>query len=329
MNVLITGGTGFIGSRLASCCLERGDRVRVLGQKNTSAEASNADRISRQGAQVALGSVVDNPDLPGLFRDVDVVFHLAATQHEMNVPDQRFRDVNVTGTKNVLDAAVAAGVRRFVHGSTIGVYGVPSTRLDEDTPCVPDNIYGETKLEGERVALSYRDRIAVVVVRIPEIYGPGDRRLIKLFRPISRGKFIVIGRGDNLHHLLYVDDLVDGLLQVAEHDGACNQLFLFAGKEPVTTNQMVRTIAEQLGVRPPRLRAPLLPFLLLATLMEVGLRPLGIQPPLHRRRLDFFRKSFVLSADRARRAFGFEPRTGFAEGARRTAEYYRENGFLS
>jgi nucleoside-diphosphate-sugar epimerase len=329
MNVLITGGTGFIGSRLALRCLERGDGVRVLGQQNTPAEGSNRELIAKRGAVVSLGSVTDNPDLPGLFRDVDVVFHLAATQHEMNVPDQRFWDVNVTGTQNVLDAAVAAGVSRVIHGSTIGVYGVPTTVIDEDTPCEPDNIYGVTKLEGEKLALSYRDRITVVVVRIPEVYGPGDRRLIKLFRPISKNKFFIIGRGDNLHHLIFIDDLIDGFLQAAEHDGAANRLFLLAGREPVSTKEMVATIAEQFGVKPPRMHAPMLPFLVLATLMETGLRPLGIQPPLHRRRLDFFRKSFSLSAENAHQAFGFDPRTDFAEGARQTAEYYRENGDLS
>lgn len=328
MKVLITGGTGFIGSRLALRCLKRGDDVRVLGQENTQAENSNRALIEKRGAEISVGSVSDNPDLPGLFQGVNVVFHLAATQHEMNVPDQRFWDVNVTGTKNVLEASVAAGVSRVVHGSTIGVYGVPTTVIDEETPCRPDNIYGVTKLEGEKLALSYRDRLAVVVIRIPEVYGPGDRRLVKLFKPINKGAFFVIGRGDNVHHLIFIDDLTDAFLQAAEHDGAVNKLFLLAGKVPVTTEQMVTTIAEQLGAKLPRFRAPMLPFLALATLMELGLRPLGIQPPLHRRRLDFFRKSFILSADRARKAFGFDPKTDFAEGARQTAAYYKEEGLL-
>jgi len=329
VNVLITGGTGFIGSRLALRCLDRGDAVRVLGQENTPAETSNRELIETRGASISVGSVTSNPALPDLFHGVDCVFHLAATQHEMNVPDQRFWDVNVTGTKNVFEASVAAGVSRVIHGSTIGVYGVPTATIDEQTPCHPDNIYGVTKLEGEKLALSYQDRITVVVIRIPEVYGPGDRRLVKLFKPISKNTFFVIGNGDNLHHLIFIDDLIDGFLLAAEHDGAANQLFLLAGKDPVTTDQMAATIADQLGTKGPRFRAPMLPFLVLATMLERGLRPLGIQPPLHRRRLDFFRKSFTLSADRARAAFGFDPKTDFAEGARRTAEYYKEQGFLS
>lgn len=328
MQFLITGGTGFIGSRLALRCRERGDEVRVLGQVNTEAEASNLELIEGAGAEVVLGSVVDNPRLESLFEGVDVVVHLAATQHEMNVPDQTFYDVNVGGTRNVLEASAAAGVSRVIHGSTIGVYGVPEGVLDEETPCRPDNIYGVTKLEGERLALGYGDRVPVVAIRIPEVYGPGDRRLIKLFKPIRRRRFFVIGRGDNVHHVIYIDDLIDGFLAAAEHEAAANRLFLLAGREPVTTAEMVATIARQFDWEPPRVHAPMWPFLLAATVLELGLRPLGIQPPLHRRRLDFFRKSFTLSSDRARAAFGFDPQVDFAEGVRRTADYYEKMGFL-
>jgi len=328
MNVLITGGTGFIGSRLALRCLERGHGVLVLGQENTPAETANRKLIEDKGARIVLGSVADNPELARLFLGIDVVFHLAAIQHEMNVPDQRFWDVNVTGTKNVLEASLAAGVSCVVHGSTIGVYGSPATLIDENTPTRPENIYGVTKLEGEQVALSYAARLSVVVIRIPEVYGPGDRRLVKLFKPISRNAFLIIGRGENVHHLIFIDDLVDGFLQACQHPNAAGKLFLLAGKQPVTTNEMAATIAEQLGTRKPRFRAPMFPFLIAATVLETTLRPLGIQPPLHRRRLDFFRKSFTLSAELAKRTFGFDPQVDFAQGAKRTAEFYREMGYL-
>lgn len=326
---LITGGTGFIGSRLAFRCLAEGHEVRVLGQENTPAEAENRRELEARGARMILGSVTEPGDVESAVDGVDTVFHLAATQHEMNVPDQRFREVNVEGTRNVLEAAARAGARAFVHGSTIGVYGDPTGVLDEETPPAPDNIYGETKLDGERVALSYADRLPVVVIRIPEVYGPGDRRLLKLFRAIEKRAFFLIGSGDNLHHLIYVEDLVDGLLAAAASPEASGEVVLLAGKEAVTTREMAEAIARVLGVTSRRLKLPLGPFALLATVLELTFRPLGLQPPLHRRRLDFFRKSFTLSAEKARRVLGFESRTGFEEGARRTAEWYRESGLLS
>lgn len=328
MQVLITGGTGFIGSRLALRCLERGDAVRVLGQENTPAEAANRRLIEARGAVVMLGSVTEPDKLAALVQGVDLVFHLAAAQHEANVPDQHFRDVNVDGTRNLLDACVAAGVKRFVHGSTIGVYGALAGAIDEDSPLHPDNIYGITKLEGEQLVLSYRARIPVVVVRISETYGPGDRRLLKLFRAIGKGMFFLIGSGRNLHHVIYVDDLIDGMLAAAATQTGVGEVFVLAGKEAVTTRDMVQAIADELGKKILPLRAPLFPFLLLAWLMETVLRPLGIQPPLHRRRMDFFKKSFVFAQDKSARLLQFAPKTGFRAGVAATARWYKEMSYL-
>jgi dihydroflavonol-4-reductase len=328
LNVLITGGTGFIGSRLGLRCLADGHSVRVLGQENTPAESFNRKIVEDRGGKVILESVTNMHGLSELFQGVDVVFHLAAVQHEMNVPDQKFWDVNVTGTKNILEASIRAGVKRFVHGSTIGVYGKTEGVIDEQTPCMPDNIYGVTKFEGEKLVLSYCDRIPVVVIRIPEVYGPGDRRLLKLFKAIRRNAFVVIGPGENLHHLIYIDDLVEGLLQSAVHPAVAGRLFLLAGIEPVTTNQMVAAISHHLGASPPRFHAPMFPFLFAAIVLEKTLRPLGVQPPLHRRRLDFFRKSFTLSTQLAKQAFGFSPKEDFLQGALKTANWYEEMGYL-
>jgi nucleoside-diphosphate-sugar epimerase len=328
MRFLISGGTGFIGSRLALRCLADGHAVRVLGQENNPAEVENGRTIAGKGAEVVLGSVTDWALVSELVQGVDMVFHLAATQHEMNVPDQRFHDVNVGGTRNLLEASAKAGVHRFVHGSTIGVYGSASGVIDESTPCQPDNIYGKTKLEGELLTRSYLERLPVVVVRIPEVYGPGDRRLLKLFRSVDRGAFFMIGRGNNLHHPIYVEDLIGGLLASAEVPEAVGETMLLAGKEPISTNEMVAAVARALGKTPPRFRAPMFPFAVTAAMMELTLRQLGIQPPLHRRRLDFFRKSFTLSSHKANKLLGFSPKVTFEEGARNTAEWYRKMGYL-
>jgi nucleoside-diphosphate-sugar epimerase len=328
VRILITGGTGFIGSRLALRYLADGKSVRVLALENNPVEAANAQRLREHGAEILIGSVTELNQVATAAVGVDVVFHLAATQHEMNVPDQRFQAVNVEGTRNVLEASITAGVRRVVHGSTIGVYSRLDGVIDESSPTEPDNIYGVTKLQGERVALSYADQLPVVVIRIPEVYGPGDRRLLKLFRAIDRGAFFMIGAGRNVHHPIYVEDLVDGLRSAADAPDAPGQIILLAGKESVITAQMATAIAAALGRRPPSLRVPLFVFAAAATVLELTLRPLGIQPPIHRRRLDFFRKSFTLSAAKAERLLAFDPRVGFPEGARRTAAWYREIGEL-
>jgi nucleoside-diphosphate-sugar epimerase/SAM-dependent methyltransferase len=329
MKVLITGGTGFIGSRLALKCLEKGYSVRILGQENTPAESENRKLVEEKGAEVILASVTDRESLFELLKGNDIVFHLAAAQHEMNVPDQRFWDVNVTGTKNMLEASVSAGVKRFVHGGTIGVYGSLEGMIDEQSPCKPDNIYGVTKLEGEKLVLSFREKLPVVVIRIPETYGPGDRRLLKLFKTIDKNVFFMIGDGQNMHHLIYIDDLIEGLLLAATDEEAIGKMFILAGKEPVRTNDMIAVVAEQLGTSVPKFRAPLSLFLSLATIAEKVLRPIGIQPPIHRRRMDFFKKSFTFSYEKALNILGFVPKVDFRQGVLETAKWYKEMGYIT
>lgn len=328
MRVLVTGGTGFIGSRLALRCLERGDDVVVLGRERGPVEADNRRRVEEAGGRAAVGSVTDLRLVRELVDGCDAVVHLAAVQHEMDVPDRVFREVNVGGTRTMVRAAADAGVSRFVHGSTIGVYGHPPGPVDETTPVEPENIYGATKAEGEEVVRSHLDELPAVVVRIPEVYGPGDRRLLKLFRGLRKGTFPMLGRGENVHHPVFVGDLLDGLLTAAEHPRAVGETFLLPGREALTTREMVRQVADAVDARPPRLRLPLPPFVLLAAVLESVLRPLGVQPPLHRRRLDFFRRSFRVRSDKAERLLGFEAETPFREGARRTAEWYRREGLL-
>jgi nucleoside-diphosphate-sugar epimerase/SAM-dependent methyltransferase len=329
MKVLITGGTGFIGSRLALRCLKRGDQVVVLGQENTDAEKQNSKIIEDRGASVVFGSVTDKDLLAGLIEGIDIVFHLAAAQHEANISDQVFHEVNVTGTRNLLEASIKAEIKRFVHGSTIGVYGTPNGEVNEFSSCHPDNIYGKTKLEGEKVALSYEEQIPLVVIRISETYGPGDRRLLKLFRAIHKKTFLKIGPGKNLHQLIYIDDLIEGLLSASESDKALGEIILLVGSKPITTDELVDTIAEKLRISLPNIRAPLFPFTVAAAILETTLRPLGIQPPLHRRRMDFFKKSFSFSTTKARELLNFSPQYSFEMGVAETARWYRENGFLS
>jgi len=329
MRVLITGGTGFIGSNLALKCLENGDTVRILGQENTAAEAENKKIIEGKGAEVHLVSVVEKEKILNLMQGIDIVYHLAAAQHEANVPDQTFYDVNVKGTENVLEASVRSGVKRFVHGSTIGVYGSALVgNIDEESPLQPDNIYGKTKLEGEKIVLSFNNRLPVVIIRISETYGPGDRRLLKLFKAINKNAFFMIGNGMNIHHLIYIDDLIKGLQIASTSEKAVGEVFVLAGKEPVTTSEMVKTIAKVLGKRMPGLRLPLLPFIGLAIIMETVLRPLGIQPPLHRRRMDFFKKSFLFSNEKSLKKLAFKPTFSFYEGVKATAAWYIKNGHL-
>jgi nucleoside-diphosphate-sugar epimerase len=328
MKVFVTGGTGFIGSNLTLKFIDRGDSVRVLGQENTAAEVENRRVIEEKGAEVIIASVTDRETLFDLLKGIDVVYHLAAAQHEMNISDQRFWDVNVMGTKNVLEASIESGVRRFVHGSTIGVYGRLEGPIDEQSLCEPDNIYGKTKLEGEMLALSYQQNLPVVVIRISETFGPGDRRLLKLFKAINRRLFFMIGNGENMHHPIYVDDLIEGFSLAATVEEAVGQVFILAGKDSVTTSDMVSMIAGVLDTSVPKFNIPLNPMLKFAKVTERFLRPIGISPPIHLRRMDFFTKSFAFSQDKAFKVLGFVPRVDFRQGLLETFNWYKNMDYI-
>jgi nucleoside-diphosphate-sugar epimerase len=327
--VLITGGTGFIGSRLALRCLDAGERVRVLGQRNNPPERARAGALAGTGVDLIDASVTDAQALRLACAGMNVVYHLAAAQHEANVPDSHFHEVNVAGTRSVFEAAVEAGVSRVVHGSSIGVFADrPGGPVTEVSPLEPEHVYGVTKLAGERVAEGFRDRISLAVIRISETYGPEDRRLLKLFRAIADGRAVRIGSCRNLHHPIFVDDLVEALRHAAASEPAPPEPVVVAGPEPLSTDEMIDGIARALGRPPPRLRIPLAPLLWTAALLEATLRPIGVQPPLHRRRMNFFVRSFRFDLEPARRALGFSPAVAFDDGAAATAEWYRARGLL-
>jgi nucleoside-diphosphate-sugar epimerase len=329
VRALITGGTGFIGSRLALRCRAEGMQVLALGLRRVKAEAENAAELAGLGVEVREVPVSDPAALAAAMRGVDVVFHLAAAQHEANVPDEYFRAINVDGTRNVLEAALSARVARVVHASTIGVYRWrPGDTVSESTPLEPDHVYGITKLAGEQVVREYMGRLPCAIARISETYGPGDRRLLKLYAQAQRGFCLQIGGGANLHHLVFIDDLVTGLLLAARSPSAPGRSFVLAGPEAVTSRAMLEAVLRSLDRDGRILPLPLAPLMAAARALEGVLRPLGVQPPLHPRRMDFFRRSFAFTLEEAKE-LGYQPRVGLDEGMQETAQWYLERGLVS
>lgn len=330
LRIFLTGGTGFIGSQFAQLATRAGHRVTVASLINNDAEKFRCELLARAGMSIVEVALGDTPRLREVLPGHEAIIHLAAAQHEAEAPESHFRTVNVDGTRNLLTLAVATGVRRFVHGSTIGVYGHASDGvLDEASPLAPDNPYSRTKAEAERVVHEFRERLETVIVRISETYGPADLRLLKLFKAIQRGRYMTLGDGRNERQLIYVDDLCRALLSAAQSPDAVGQTVILAGSERLTTDEMVAAISSALGKTLTARHIPLWPFDVAAAVCETCLPPLGLKPPIHRRRLDFFRKSFRFSTDRAARVLNFHPEVPFQDGAQRTAAWYRSTGLLS
>ena len=208
MRILVTGGTGFTGKALVRRLLDLGHEVVALDYK----EGLKTAELRDWGAGVVLGSVTDTAVVRRAMEGVEVVHHLAAAFREMNVPDTYYWEVNVQGTRNVLDEALRKGVRKLVYCSTCGVHGnIDHPPGGEDAPIQPADYYQRTKYEAEPLVHTFHKRgLPAAILRPAAIYGPGDpERFLMIFRRVSRGKFPMFGNGKTLYHPLYIDNLVD------------------------------------------------------------------------------------------------------------------------
>jgi len=325
MRVLVTGANGFTGSHLSRLLTETGHEVRVLVRPRS-------DRSLLEGIDVEPfeGELTHPASLRAAVTGVERIFHIAAVYREAKLPDSYYREVNVEGTRLLAEASLAEGGIPFLYCSTCGVHGEVEPPADESAPYNPGDIYQQTKVEAERVVLSlHRDRgLPAVVLRPVGIYGPGDRRFLKLFRGVVRRRFPMIGDGRVFYHLTHVEDVARGFMRAAETPSAVGEAFILAGAEYTTIRELVSIIAGKAGVAPPRLRLPVAPLFVAAAACEGVCRPLGIEPPLYRRRLDFFLKHRAFKIDKARERLGWEPRVDLPEGIGRTLEWYEKAGWV-
>jgi len=323
---LVTGATGFTGGHLARTLAARGRRVRVLVR-----DRSRASDLEAAGMELVEGDLRERASLDRAVAGVERVYHIAAMYRQAGLPAEAYRAVNALAVRDLIEASARAGVRRVVHCSTVGVHGdVEHPPAGEDAPLKPGDVYQETKLEGERLAREAADRfgIEVTIARPTGIYGPGDRRLLKVFRGVARRRFPILGSGNIYYHLTYIDDLCEGFRLCAEHPAGAGRTYILAGGEVTTLNELVALVAEVAGVKPPTLHLPVWPFWIAGAACEAVCAPLGVEPPLYRRRVDFYTKSRAFDISRARTEIGYSPRVGLRDGIRRTLDWYRQQGWL-
>jgi len=326
MRVLVTGATGFTGGHLARRLRLHGDTVRVMVRN-----AAQVAALAAEGFDVVTGDLTVASTLPAACADMDVVYNIAALYRTAGLPDSTYRAANATGVASLIHAAAAAGVRRVVHCSTVGVHGdIEHPPANEDAPLRPGDIYQVTKVESETLA---RDAAAaagieLVIARPTGIYGPGDRRLLKLFGGVARGRFLLLGDGQIFYHLTYVDDLCDGFRLCATVPGAAGRTYILAGGEVTTLKELIAITADVAGVSPRVLRLPVWPVWMAGAACEAVCAPLGISPPLYRRRVDFFTKSRAFDISRAKAELGFAPTVSLREGIGRTLEWYRAQRWI-
>jgi nucleoside-diphosphate-sugar epimerase len=329
MRVLVTGGTGFVGAHLLSRLLVRRHQVTSLDKNPGLFD----DELRSRGATVLGGSVTDPNDVDRAMTGCELVYHLASPFGDILQPDAAYWDIEVNGTRNVLEAAARHGVRRVVHCSTQGVHGIiDEPPGNEDSPIAPRDYYCYSKAEGEKVAHEFMAKgMDIVIVRPTSVYGPGDTRgWLKLYRMVAKGWFLMIGDGRTLNHPVYVENLVDLFELSGAAPAARGRVYLAGDDEPVTLTDLVRGVGAAVGTNVRIIRFPWYEAARFgATLIEGVSKLFGVRPPVFRRRLSWFKTNRAFRIDRAKTELGYSPRVRLQEGLARTAYWYRKAGYLA
>ncbi len=326
--VLVTGATGFTGRVLTRKLVNAGARVVAIVRPS-----------SQRGDLLGLpiewieGDVFDPEVVRKATEGIEYVFHVAAAYREAKITDDVYRKVHVESTKILAQSVRGSFVfKRFLHVSTVGVHGhIDQPPADEEYRFAPGDIYQKTKAEAEQwiTAFATQSGLPLTVIRPAAIYGPGDRRLFKLFKLASCRFFPIFGSGKGLYHLVHVDDLTDIFITAALAPQALGEVYIAGNPEPSKLEDIALTVAKELGnTRLTFIRLPAWPLFLLAYCCELACRPLGVEPPLYRRRVAFFTKDRSFDTRKLQSHLEYRYTHTVESGLRKTALWYRDQGWL-
>ncbi len=317
MKILVTGANGFIGKHLTLGLLQKKHQVIAMDMHDDRLRELQEEEACR----VVVGDICDNKLMKEILQGVDIVFHLASAHLQQTLGNEVYVTVNVSAVQELLQAAKESGVRRFIHTSTVGIYGhVMKPPADETGPFNPQSIYGETKLQGEQVVNDFfrKTHFPITILRPAWVYGPGCPRTAKLFRTISKGRFIMIGPGDNLRHPIHITDMLTAYYLAMEKEQAIGETFIIAGAKPASTKELAEAIGRVLRVKPVWFSLPLGLAEFLAGPCEKLGSSFKINLPLTSRSLEFFNTSNAFNIAKAQRLLGFQPQIALEEGLQLT-----------
>lgn len=325
--VLVTGATGFTGSVLTRKLVAAGLKVSAVYRSS-----SNLDPLKDLPVTWIRGEVFDEAVMQEAVRGQAYVFHLAAAFRDAKSRYVDYHNVHVKSTQIIArEAKRNPDFKRLVHVSTFGVHGhVTHPPGTEASPYAPGDDYQRTKLEAELWLRDFAEKneLEYTIMRPAAIYGPGDRRLLKLFKMATRPWFPLLGKGKCMYHLVHVDDLTNVFLIAATHPAAAGDVFVCGGNESIPVADMARIIAEHFNVRTRIVRLPITPFFWIADACESICKPLGIEPPIYRRRVAFYSKDRDFDVSKMRNVLGYHPRYSNREGLIETADWYVQQGWM-
>lgn len=308
MTMLVTGATGFIGSRLAAALARDGVEVCGLVRPET------IGRFSGLFPGFAIRPVTGDLLVPSSLRDscrgIACVFHLASFAHGED--DELHYRVTVEGTRALLDEAVRQGVERFVFVSSVKAMGEGAHDcLEEASPCWPQTAYGRAKLEAEQLVLEAgrRHGMHVAILRLPLVYGPGQKgNLVRMIEAVARGRFPPLPETGNRRSLVHVDDVVQALRLAAERGEANGQIYIVTDSEVYSTRQIYMLVCQALGRPVPRWSVPSWALRAAGRVGDIGGRLLGRRLPVNSEAVGRLLDSACYRPDRIMRELGWRPR---------------------
>jgi len=325
---LVTGATGFTGSVLTKKLCECGIHVRVLAR-------SSSKKSALQGLPIEWieGNVYDPEAVERATAGVNFIFHVAAAYREAGITNETYRKVHVDSTQLLARAALKQpDFKRFVHVSTVGVHGhIENPPANESYPFSPGDVYQQTKADAELWLRDFapQNGLPFTVIRPAAIYGPGDRRLLKVFKMAKWPFFPVLGRArGQLYHLIHVDDLAGILVRASLHPKAQGEVFIGGDPSALALADIVSIISSEYGRQARMMRIPAWPFFWMAAICEAICRPFGIAPPIYKRRVAFFTKDRSFDTSKLRNLLGFQYSRTTEQGLRETARWYRDHGWV-
>jgi len=317
--VFITGALGFVGQALS-------EKYRQLG-----AETCGLDVRSDASAGIVAGDVSCPEKWQQVVSGSDLVIHTAAIVTN-NVAHSEAWRVNVLGTRRVLDVAIKAGVKRFVHISSLAAMRfIQADQADETAAVMPTgNPYVDTKVASEHAVLAAHAarELVCTVIRPADIYGPGSRpwTLIPV-QMIKKGLFLLPAHGQGVFRAIYIDDLVNGVMLAAEKEAGRGQIFILGGEQATTCEKFFGYYYHMLGKGEPRMLSTSA-AIIIAEVGRLIFKLLGRQTELGRGAMEMLSKKNTVSNSRAHQLLGWEQEVNLDEGMRRTESWLRQQGFL-
>ncbi|MGE5223014.1 MAG: NAD-dependent epimerase/dehydratase family protein [Omnitrophica WOR_2 bacterium] len=318
--VLITGATGFLGKQVAGRLLDQGVKVRAAVRN-----AVRAGWLADRGAEVIVGDIADAQAMQAAAHGCQIVIHLAGIVTAF-LPEAEFYRVNVEGTRALAEAACAEQVERFVHISSIVVYGLSGRNIQESTPYQKSGeAYCDTKLESERVIRHFitERQLPAVIVQPSPVYGPGDQAwTIGPIQRIRSRQMILVNGGKGFQHPIYIEDAVDGILAAAR-GGKEGEAYILCGPEPLRMKDFFGYYARMVGRSPSFPSMPKWLGLGIASAAEGFARISGRKPPFSRQDVLFAAIDVTYNGDKARRELGFVPKYDVEQGMQRVGEWMK------